>query len=120
MSKLPLLPLFLMSLALSSAVQAQRGDGHIPDCNTLQGLKKARCERHTRMYDKCHAIKGEAHHICDREFLIAHPLECDSLGGKDAEGCRAERDAIHACREETGSAFFRCARDRIRADPRKG
>ena len=112
--------LFLSALALFLAPDAlaQRGGGHIPDCNTLEGLKRARCERHTRMYDQCHHIKGEAHHECDRQFLLANPLDCKPLAGRDAEGCAAEHDAVAACREQTGTAFFRCARERLRADPR--
>ena len=105
-------------LLTCSVVHAQRGGGHIPDCNTLEGLKKARCERHTRMYDKCHEIKGEGHHECDRQFLIANPLDCKALAGRDAQACGAEREAVQACKDETGTTFFRCAREKLRADPR--
>ena len=107
-----------LALLLAPPAFAQRGGGHIPDCNTLEGLKKARCERHTRMYDKCHEIKGEGHHECDRQFLVANPLDCTTLAGGDAEACSAERAAVQACKDETGTAFFRCARDKLRTDPR--
>lgn len=110
----PVLGLLVLLLALPA--HAQRG--HVPDCSQFEGIRKARCERHEKMYDKCHAIRGEAHHECDRQFLIENRLDCAAVSGGDAAACEAERDAVFACKDETGRAFFRCARERLRADPR--
>lgn len=32
--------------------QAKRDERHFPDCATLAGIARARCERHERMFDK--------------------------------------------------------------------
>ena len=106
----------LALLLLPAAAAAQRSHGD--DCTKLEGVKKARCERHERMFDKCGPIKGEAHFDCDRDFLIANPLDCVPLKGADRTACIAEREALVVCRGQGGRAFFECARERLRADPR--
>lgn len=52
-----------------------RDDRHVSDCATLTGIAEARCKRHEHMYEKCHAIRGEAHHECDRQFIAADPYQ---------------------------------------------
>ena len=102
----------------SAQVPAKRDDGHVSDCTRLPGIARARCERHERMYEKCHAIRGEAHHECDRQFIVANPLDCSQLAGGDARACEQERDAVRACSAEAGRAFFRCVSRLLQADPR--
>lgn len=92
--------------------------GHHGDCGKMTGIKQARCERHERMFEKCHAIRGEAHHECDRQFIVNNPLDCSQLAGGEARACEQERDAVRACSAESGRAFFRCVREVLRADPR--
>ncbi|HEX5162541.1 MAG TPA: hypothetical protein VFV88_12530 [Steroidobacteraceae bacterium] len=103
-------------LFASPPALAQRG--HVPECSQFEGIRKVRCERHEKMYDQCHAISGPAHHECDRQFLIAHPLDCTALSGGDAGTCQAEVEAVAACKDREGREFFACARERLRADPR--
>lgn len=104
--------------APASAQAPARDDRHVSDCATLAGIAKARCERHERMYEKCHAIRGEAHHECDREFIVANPLDCGVLISNDARACENEREAVRACTAESGRGFFRCVSGLLRADPR--
>ena len=112
------LALIVLSSGISDMPTAWAQRGHMPDCSTLEGIRKARCERHEKMYDKCHAIRGEAHHECDRVFLIVNPLDCAVLSERDAALCTAEGDAVAACKDQTGRAFFKCAAERLRTDPR--
>jgi len=96
----------------------QAREGHHGDCSNMTGIKQARCERHEKMFEKCHAVRGEAHHECDREFILANPLDCSALAGNDAVACEREREAVRACSAESGRGFFRCVREALRADPR--
>jgi hypothetical protein len=106
----------LLLALLPLAVHAQ--PGHDADCAMLGGIGKARCERHQRMSGKCSPIKGEAHLDCDRDFLIANPLDCVSLKGADRSACVAEREALVVCRGQCGRGFFECTMERLRTDPR--
>jgi hypothetical protein len=96
----------------------QAGEAHHGDCGKMTGIKRARCERHARMYEKCHAIRGEAHHECDREFIRCNPLDCSALSGGDARACEREREAVRACGEKSGGEFFHCVAKLLRTDPR--
>ena len=107
----------LLLALLPFAVQAQ--PSHDADCATLEGIGKARCERHQRMSGKCSPIKGEAHIDCDRDFLIANPLDCVPLKGADRTACVAEREALVVCRGQGGRGFFECMMERLRTDPRR-
>lgn len=51
------------------------------------------------------AIEGDTHFVCDREFLLANPLQCSALGD-DSQRCAAER-----------AMFRRCLCDEIKASP---
>ncbi len=100
----------LAALALPTAA-------HTVDCTRVEGIDKARCERHSVMYLKCGLVKGEAHHECDREFLVANPLKCDSLSGTDAQRCEKENAAFKTCKDLKGSAFGGCVRKAINESP---
>ena len=107
------------SLVGSTAVSAQGGhaQSHVPDCATRAGIEKARCERHTYMFAKCGSVKGEAHFVCDREFLLANPLDCQSVGERDGAACMAEVNAMKTCEPKAGREFMRCVRDEIKTSP---
>lgn len=104
--------------APASAQAPARDDRHVSDCATLAGIAKARCERHERMYEKCHAIRGEAHHECDRQFIVANPLDCSTLSADDTRACEQDREAARACSAESGRGFLRCVRGLLRTDLR--
>lgn len=90
---------------------------HTGDCSTLDGVAKARCERHEKMYAKCGPLKGDAHFACDREFLLANPLKCDALTGNDSVACGKEVAAFKACEPNAGIEFMRCVRKTAGASP---
>ncbi len=95
------------AMAYSSPTAAQ---GHVGDCVKKEGVEKARCERHQKMAEKCGALKGEAHHVCDREFLIANPLDCKAQSGKSAIACEAEVKAFKTCEPKAGVEFMKCVK----------
>lgn len=97
--------LLVLAAGLAAPVAA-----HNAECPKLQGVDKARCERHEEMYKKCGPLKGEAHFACDREFLVANPLNCSALSGGDAERCGREVAAFKACESNAGPEFMRCVR----------
>jgi len=110
----------LMSAMLMGALVLApdaRAQSHQFDCATKQGIDRARCERHEKMYAKCGPIKGDAHFACDREFLLANPLDCKAVGFADAKACEAEVASFTTCEPEQGRAFMRCVRDKIGASP---
>lgn len=84
---------------------------HVGDCTKKDGVEKARCERHEKMAEKCGAIKGPAHHVCDRDFLLANPLVCKPLAGKSAAACDAEVKAFKTCEGKAGSEFMKCVKE---------
>jgi hypothetical protein len=109
----------LMILATSIAignVNANPKD-HVGECAKKEGTEKLRCERHTKMAEKCGPIKGEAHFVCDREFLLANPLNCQSLSGKFAESCEAERKAFKTCEANQGREFMKCVKQTTGESP---
>lgn len=99
--------LALVSLtAISSSSFA--ADGHVSGCEKKNGIEKLRCERHLTTAEKCGPLKGDAHFACDREFLIANPLECTKLAGKAADSCIAETKAFKTCETNQGRDFMKC------------
>jgi hypothetical protein len=86
-------------------------------CAEKIGIDRARCERHEKMFAKCGPLKGEAHFVCDREFLLANPLQCTALAGDDVKRCEAEVAAFKVCEPKSGREFMRCVRDEIKASP---
>lgn len=99
-------------LAISTGVAAHGGD-----CGAKQGVEKARCERHTTMYEKCGPLKGDAHHACDREYLIANPLDCGKLAGEEAGKCAKEVAAFKTCEANQGREFMRCVTKTTKESP---
>lgn len=107
----------MLTAASSFANEHQK---HVGDCSKKEGVEKLRCERHTKMAEKCGPIKGEAHFVCDREFLLANPLVCKSLVGNDAkqsEACEAELKAFKTCEPKTGREFIKCVKQTTGQSP---
>ena len=90
---------------------------HTIDCSGRSGIELARCERHQKMAAQCGPIKGDAHFACDREFLLANPLQCDALGDDDGKRCAAESAAFKACEPQPGREFMRCVRRSHEGEP---
>ena len=105
------------SIAACLLLLATPVPAHTIDCSGRAGIELARCERHQKMAALCGPVKGDAHYACDREFLLANPLACDTLSGDDAKRCTAESAALKACEAQQGRDFMRCAGDRIKASP---
>jgi hypothetical protein len=102
------------SLLHGGPVQAQ---SHHGDCSKQSGIAKARCERHEKMFAQCGPVKGDAHFECDRQYLLANPLDCSAVGATDAKACEAEIAAFKTCESSQGRAFVRCVRDSIKDSP---
>lgn len=107
----PPIALLLACLALPAAAQ------HTFDCTKRSGVEKARCERHEAMFARCGPLKGDAHHACDREFLLAHPLKCGTLSGDEAVKCEKEVAAFATCQPQPGREFVRCVRQSTGESP---
>jgi hypothetical protein len=107
----------LFALLVSAFVTPCFAQSHVSDCNKKDGVDKARCERHEKMAEKCGAIKGPAHHTCDREFLLANPLSCKTLTGKAAAACEAEAKAFKTCEPKLGNDFIKCVKDNTGESP---
>jgi hypothetical protein len=105
------------TMALSFALMGVSAAANEFKCNERTGIDRARCERHEKMFAKCGPVEGEAHFVCDREFLIAHPLECKVLTGDDLARCEAEVAAFKVCELRQGREFVRCVRDETKTSP---
>jgi hypothetical protein len=90
---------------------------HSFDCARRAGVEKARCERHEAMFAKCGPLKGDEHHACDREFLLANPLRCERLEGGEAGKCEKEVAAFKTCQPQPGREFMRCVRQSTGESP---
>ena len=93
------------------------GQTHVSSCQKRDGVERARCERHEKMFEKCGGIKGAAHHQCDRDFLLANPLDCATLTDKAVTSCTAEISAFKACETNTGVAFMQCVKKQTGESP---
>jgi hypothetical protein len=102
--------------AISFSAQA-----HVADCTRVEGVAKERCERHMKIAEKCGAIKGEAHYVCDQEFLLANPLNCPKYAAvgpeADALSCKKELDAVKTCGDKKGREFIKCVSTTAGASP---
>jgi len=108
----------LLSLAvLSAAVVPAFAQSHVGDCSKKDGVEKSRCERHEKMALKCGPLKGDAHFVCDREFLLANPLNCKPFAGKAAGECDAELKAFKTCEAKQSREFMRCVKDTTGVSP---
>jgi len=112
--KLPALRTGGLALLLSLALPAL---AHPVQCDKAAGIDKLRCERHEKMAAQCGPLKGEAHHDCDRSFLIANPLACAAMGAAEATRCEAEKAAFKTCEARAGRAFVVCVRDTTKESP---
>ncbi len=81
---------------------------HVTSCDGKEGFDKSRCERHIKMAEKCGPLKGDSHFACDREFLIANPIDCAKLTNKAADSCVAENKAFKTCEANQGREFLKC------------
>jgi hypothetical protein len=106
--------LALLAVLAAGPAQAQ---AHTTECGKAAGIDKARCERHEKMAVQCGPLKGEAHHACDRDFLLANPLACTALPAAEQPRCQAELDAFKACESKAGRAFMACVRDMAKESP---
>ena len=107
----------LCALSCLSVALPTRAESHVGSCVKKDGVERARCERHEKMAEKCGLIKGEAHFACDREFLIANPLDCKKQSGKAAEACEAEIAAFKTCEPKAGREFMRCVKSTAGESP---
>ena len=99
-------------IGLYCAVAAAAPQSHVGACDQKDAVEKARCQRHEKMFEKCGAIKGPAHHACDREFLLATPLDCKPFTGDAAKRCLAEGEAMQACKAKEGREFVGCVKEK--------
>lgn len=114
-----------LALVVSSAIifgaLSFAGEAHVADCTRVEGVAKERCERHMKIAEKCGSIKGEAHYVCDQEFLLANPLNCPKYGAvgqeADALACKKEIDAVKTCGDKKGREFIKCVSTTAGASP---
>lgn len=92
-------------------------NAHVESCTTLEGIKKARCERHEKKYAVCGSVIGEAHFTCDRSFLLDNPLNCAALDDANAKLCTAEAKAFDTCKPKQGREFLVCVKEQTAASP---
>lgn len=110
--------LLAIAALLAAALPAQ---AHEVDCKGSTGIELARCERHVKVGAHCGKFSGEAHHACDREYLLAHPLDCKAFAGDEVQQCKAELAAIEACKAKpAGREFMQCVRAEAKASPMGG
>jgi hypothetical protein len=102
--------ILFLSAVLFMLCLAPQSHAHVGACSDREGVEKARCERHTKMADKCGPLKGDAHFACDREFLIANPLDCTKLADMAKTSCEAETKALKTCEPRQGREFLKCVK----------
>lgn len=117
MKKINQLLLILASALFCLNASANDHKAHVGDCAKKEGTEKLRCERHTKMAEKCGPLKGEAHFVCDREFLLANPLTCKTLTGKFATSCEAELNAFKTCEPKQSREFMKCVKETTGESP---
>ena len=112
-------PLSTWSLLLAILITlfATSSPAHEVKCDNMDGIKLARCERHQKMAAKCGPLKGGEHYACDREYLIANPLDCKKMSGKEGAQCEAEAKSFKTCTPQAGKEFLVCVRKEIDAMP---
>jgi hypothetical protein len=109
--------LAIATAAISFVQPSFAADGHVGACEKKEGVEKLRCERHMKMAEKCGPLKGDAHFACDREFLIANPLDCTKLEDKAAVSCTAETKAFKTCEANPGREFMKCVKTTTNESP---
>jgi len=115
---MPIKPCLLIaaSLLLISANESAAA-GHVGDCAKKSGVEALRCERHMKMAEKCGPLQGEAHFQCDREFLLANPLNCGPLKGDAVIACKAEVASFKTCEAKSGREFMACVKKETGQSP---
>ncbi len=109
--------LFAIALALCTFTVSTHVAAHASGCDKKEGVDKMRCERHVKMAEKCGPLKFEAHFACDREFLMANPLDCGKLSNKAADSCVAETKAFKTCEANLGRDFMKCVMNTTSESP---
>lgn len=110
--------LFALATLFAAALPAQ---AHEVDCKGSAGIELARCERHAKVAAQCGKFTGEAHHACDRDYLLANPLDCKAFTGDEVQQCKAEIGAIESCKAKpAGREFMQCVKADAKASPMGG
>jgi hypothetical protein len=78
---------------------------HVGDCTKKDAV------------EKCGPLKGEAHFVCDREFLLANPLSCKPFTGKAGAECEAELKAFQTCEPKQSREFMKCVKETTGISP---
>ena len=107
----------LLLIVCAMAVVPAFAQSHVADCAKQDGVEKSRCERHQKMAVECGPIKGEGHFVCDREFLLANPLQCKPFTGKAQIECEAELAAFKTCESKQSREFMKCVRETTGISP---
>lgn len=99
-----------ITIAQAEETATAKKDQHVSSCdkNKAESINKSRCERHEKIAEKCGPLKGDAHFACDREYLLANPLLCKTMNGKDGDSCKAEVAAFKSCEANQGREFMKC------------
>jgi len=101
-------------LSLSFALPAT---AHVGSCDEKEGVEKARCERHQKMFDKCGILKGDEHHRCDSDFLRVNLLDCGKFKDAEKAKCDKELTAFKTCDAQHGMEYKRCLRKEAGSSP---
>lgn len=109
--------LIAAALLTLAAAGNSHANSHVGDCGKKSGVDALRCERHIKMAEKCGPLKGDAHFQCDREFLLANPLNCGSLKGDDGKACVAEVASFKTCERQAGRDFMICVKKETGQSP---
>lgn len=108
----------ILATLLAAALPAA---AHEVDCKGSTGIELARCERHAKVAAQCGKFTGDAHFACDRDYLIANPLDCKALAGDEVQQCKAEIAAIESCKAKpAGREFMQCVKADAKANPMGG
>jgi hypothetical protein len=108
---------FIAIAAVAITSSSLAAGEHVSGCDKKDGVEKLRCERHVKMAEKCGPLKSEAHFACDREFLIANPLDCAKLSDAAANSCTAETKAFKSCETNQGREFMKCVAKTTNENP---
>jgi hypothetical protein len=109
--------LIATNLLMFGVTTNSQANNHVADCSKKAGVEALRCERHMKMAEKCGPLKGDAHFQCDREFLLANPLNCGPLKGEEAKACGAEVVSFKTCEPKAGRDFMICVKKETGQSP---
>lgn len=86
-------------------------------CGDLSGLSRARCERQRELQATCSGVPGDARPHCERCFIAAHSMRCESYTGLDRQQCDVEQDALSACSAGSVETFTPCLNAAVQGGP---